>query len=337
MFLPHGISCKGLQFKTSLGIDAQSGRQGIYEDYMCTSNYQFGRGSYLSSENDQTMKYILENTLTYTRELGTHSELQLLAGQAAQREKYESHRVYGYGLQDHYTKTSFYFLQNILASGRQLEDIYTESSLLSYFGRVNYKLLNRYLFTATLRADGSSVLAEGNKWATFPSLAAAWIISEESFMSGVPVDLLKLRLSWGEAGNSAVEPYMTKTRLGSTLVPYTFGTTLYNGMLPAVLGNPEVTWEITSTFDAGIDLSLWKGRLSMVLDAYYSRTSDLLLYKGLPATSVYPQVLANVGETENIGFEASVSARVIETNDFLWSTDITFATNRDKILVTGQR
>ncbi len=323
---------EGLQFRTSLGIDAQSGRQGIYEDYMCTSNYQFGRGSYLSSENDQTMKYILENTLTYTRELGTHSELQLLAGQAAQREKYESHRVYGYGQQDHYTKTSFYFLQNILASGRQLEDIYTESSLLSYFGRVNYKLLNRYLFTATLRADGSSVLAEGNKWATFPSLAAAWVISEEAFMSGAPVDLLKLRLSWGEAGNSAVEPYMTKTRLGSTLVPYTFGSTLYNGMLPAVLGNPDVTWEITSTFDAGIDLSLWNGKLSMVLDAYYSRTSDLLLYKGLPATSVYPQVLANVGETENIGFEASVSARVIESNDFLWSTDITFATNRDKIL-----
>ncbi|MRR19291.1 TonB-dependent receptor [bacterium] len=323
---------KGLQFKTSLGIDVQSGRQGIYEDYMCTSNYQFGRGSYLSSESDQTMKYILENTLTYDLAIGSHSELQFLAGQAAQREKYESHRVYGYGLQDHYTKTSYYFLQNILASGRQLEDIYTESSLLSYFGRINYKLLDRYLFTATLRADGSSVLAEGNKWATFPSVAAAWVISEESFMSGLKVDLLKLRLSWGEAGNSAVEPYMTKTRLGSTLVPYTFGTTLYNGMLPAVLGNPDVTWEITSTFDAGIDLSLWQGRFSVVLDGYYSRTSDLLLYKGLPATSVYPQVLANVGETENIGFEASVSARVIESNDFLWSTDITFSTNRDKIL-----
>ena len=323
---------KGLDFRTSLGIDAQSGRQGIYEDYMCTSNYQFGRGSYLSSENDQAMKYILENTLTYTTAIGGHSELQVLAGQAAQRDKYESHRVYGYGLQDHYTKTSFYFLQNILSSGRQLEDIYTESSLLSYFGRVNYKLLDRYLFTATLRADGSSVLAEGNKWASFPSLAAAWVISEESFMSNAKVDLLKLRLSWGMAGNSAVEPYMTKTRLGSTLVPYTFGTTLYNGMLPAVLGNPEVTWETTSTFDAGIDLSLWKGRLSTVFDVYYSRTSDLLLYKGLPATSVYPQVLANVGETENLGFEASLSARVIETADFLWSADLTFSTNRDKIL-----
>lgn len=323
---------RGMQFRTSLGVDGQSGRQGIYEDYMCTSNYQFGRGSYLSAENDQTMKYVIENTLTYTKALGSESELQLLAGQAAQREKYESHRIFGYGLQDHYTKTSFYFLQNILSSGRQLEDIYTESSLLSWFGRVNYKLLNRYLLTATLRADGSSVLAEGNKWAAFPSVAAAWVISEESFMSGAPVDLLKLRLSWGKAGNSAVDPYMTKTRLGSTLVPYTFGSTLYNGMLPAVLGNPEVTWEITSTYDAGIDLSLWKERLALVLDVYYSRTSDLLLYKGLPATSVYPQVLANVGETENIGFEASVNARILETRDFLWSSDFTFATNRDKIL-----
>ncbi len=324
---------KGLQFRTSLGIDAQSGRQGIYEDYMCTANYQFGRGSYLSNENDQTMRYILENTLTYTRVIGSNSELQLLAGQAAQREKYESHRIYGFGLQDHYIKTSFYFLQNILGSGRQLEDIYTESSLLSYFGRVNYKLLDRYLFTATLRADGSSVLAEGNKWASFPSLAAAWVVSEEAFMDGMAaVDLLKLRVSWGIAGNSAVDPYMTKTRLGSTLVPYTFGSTLYTGMLPAVLGNPEVTWETTATYDAGIDLSLWRERLSMTLDLYYSRTSDLLLYKGLPATSVYPQVLANVGETENIGFEASISSRIIETNEFLWSSDFTFSTNRDKIL-----
>jgi TonB-linked SusC/RagA family outer membrane protein len=323
----------GLQFRTSLGVDAQAGRQGIYEDYMCTANYQFGRGSYLSAENDQTMKYILENTLTYTKALRNGSELQVLAGQAAQREKYESHRIFGYGLQDHYTKTSFYFLQNILSSGRQLEDIYTESSLLSYFGRVNYKLLNRYLFTATLRADGSSVLSEGNKWASFPSLAAAWVISEESFMNDIQsVDLLKLRLTWGIAGNSAVDPYMTKTRLGSTLVPYTFGSTLYSGMLPAVLGNPEVTWETTATYDAGIDITLWKERLSMALDLYYSRTSDLLLYKGLPATSVYPQVLANVGETENLGFEASLSARVIETSKFAWSSDITFATNRDKIL-----
>jgi hypothetical protein len=93
-----------------------------------------------------------------------------------------------------------------------------------------------------------------------------------------------------------------------------------------------VTWETTSTFDAGIDLSLWKERLSIVLDGYYSRTSDLLLYKGLPATSVYPQVLANVGETENIGFEALVSARIIQTSDFLWVSDLTFSTNQDKIV-----
>ncbi|MCU0377893.1 MAG: TonB-dependent receptor [Bacteroidales bacterium] len=324
---------KGLTFRSSLAIDAQSGRQGIYEDYMCTANYQFGRGSYFSSESDQTMKYILENTLTYTTPIGNSSELQLLAGQEAQRSKYESHRIYGYGLQDHYIKTSYYFLQNILSSGRQIEDIYTESSLLSLFGRANYKLLGKYLLTATIRADGSSVLAEGNKWAAFPSLAAAWVISDESFMQGIDnIDQLKLRLSWGVAGNSSVDPYMTKTRLGSTLVPYTFGSTLYNGMIPAVLGNPDVTWETTSTFDAGIDLYLWKERLSLVLDAYYSRTEDLLLFKGLPATSVYPQVLANVGETQNIGFEAALNANVIQKKDFGWAFNLTFYTNKDEIL-----
>ncbi|MCJ7820861.1 MAG: SusC/RagA family TonB-linked outer membrane protein, partial [Bacteroidales bacterium] len=280
---------KGLQFKSTLGIDGQSGRQGIYEDFMCTANYQFGRGSSFSSESDQGMKYTLENTLTYTLAMGA-SELQLLAGQAAQRYIYESHRTYGFGLQDHYTKTSFYSLQSILSTGRQLEDVYTESSMLSYFGRVNYKLLGKYLFTATIRTDGSSVLAEGNKWDYFPSLAAAWVISDESFMNSVQaVDLMKLRLSWGRAGNSAVDPYMTKTRLGTTTVPYTFGSTLINGIVPAILGNPEVTWETTSTYDAGIDVSLWRERVTATVDAYYSRTFDLLLYKGLPATSVYPQ------------------------------------------------
>lgn len=324
---------KGLQFKSTLGIDGQSGRQGIYEDYMCTANYQFGRGSSFSSESDQGMKYTLENTLTYTRNIGASSELQLLAGQAAQRDIYESHRIYGFGLQDHYTKTSFYFLQSILSSGRQLEDIYTESSMLSYFGRINYKLLGKYLFTATIRTDGSSVLAEGNKWDYFPSVAAAWIISDESFMKSVnAIDMMKLRLSWGKAGNSAVDPYMTKTRLGSTMVPYTFGSTLVTGMVPAILGNPEVTWETTATYDAGLDVSLFKERVTATLDGYYSRTSDLLLYKGLPATSVYPQVLANVGETENIGFEASLGFKVIQTSGFSWSSDITYSINRDKIL-----
>ncbi len=185
--------------------------------------------------------------------------------------------------------------------------------MLSYFGRVNYKLLNKYLLTASLRADGSSVLAEDNKWGYFPSVAAAWIISEEAFLnSSQLINNLKLRLSWGKAGNSAVKPYQTLTELGIDKIYYTFGTQLITGQVPAKLGNPELTWETTTTYDAGLDISLLKYRISATFDFYYSQTDDLLLYKGLPATSVYPQVLANVGETENIGFETSANFRIIE-------------------------
>ena len=209
--------------------------------------------------------------------------------------------------------------------------------MLSYFGRVNYKLKNKYLLTASLRADGSSVLAPGNKWGYFPSVAAAWVISEESFLKASPlINNLKLRLSWGKAGNSAVDPYQTLTSLGIDKVYYTFGTTqnplVFTGQVPANLGNPDVTWETTTTYDAGLDVSLLKSRISATFDFYYSHTNDLLLYKGLPPTSVYPQVLANVGETENMGFETSLNLRLIEKRDVRWQTDLTFSTNRDKIV-----
>ncbi len=331
---------KGLKFRSVLGIDQQSSRSGVYEDYMCTSNYQFGRGSSFSALNSQSMAYTWENTLNYSITISGIHNLQLLAGQGAQQSIFESHGTSGIGLQDHYGKNGFYDLTNILPGGRAITNEYTKRNMLSYFGRANYKLLNKYLLTASLRADGSSVLAEGNKWGYFPSVAAAWILSEESFLKSTPlINNLKLRLSWGKSGNAAVNPYQTLTVLGSDKVYYTFGTQVLTGMVPAILGNPDLTWETTSTYDAGFDITLLKERISATLDFYYSQTNDLLLYKGLPASSVYPQVMANVGETENKGFEAALNLRVLETKDFTWVADVTYSMNRDKIvsLASGEK
>lgn len=330
---------KGLRFKTVFGIDHQSSRNGEYVDYMCTGNYQFGRGSSFLALNSQTIGYTWDNTLNYSFNLGSVHDFQLLAGQEALQNVFESHGTSGIGLQDHYGKNSFYDLSNILPGGRAVTNEYTKQNRLSYFGRVNYKLLSKYLLTASLRADGSSVLSEGNKWGYFPSVAAAWIISEESFLkSSAVLNNLKLRISWGESGNSAVNPYQTLTVLGADKVYYTFGSQLITGQVPAILGNPELTWETTSTYDAGVDISLFKERINGTFDFYYSQTEDLLLYKGLPASSVYPQVLANVGATENRGFEAALNLRIIESNDFTWNSDITYSMNRDKItsLASGE-
>ncbi len=324
---------KGLKFRSVFGLDQLSNRAGEYEDYMCTANYQFGRGSSFSSLNSQSIGYTLENTLNYSFNLGPANELQLLAGQSAHQSIFESHGSSGIGTFDHYLKSSFYDLTFIPTASRALSNDYIKSNMLSFFGRVNYKLLNKYLLTATLRSDGSSVLAEGNKWGYFPSVAAAWIISEEPFMNSAElINNLKLRLSWGKAGNAAIDPYQTLTMLGMDKIPYTFGSTLVQGQVPANLGNPDLTWETTSTYDAGLDISLLRDRISATLDVYYSKTSDLLVYKGLPASSVYPQVLENVGNTENRGFEAAISFRAIEKTNFSWISDLTFSLNRDKIV-----
>lgn len=324
---------KGLRFRSIFGLDQDSYRRGTYEDYMCTSNYQFGRGSSFSALNSQGTSYTFENTLNYGFNIQGIHDIQMLAGQSARQNVNETHGVSGIGSFDHYIVNSFYDLSFIPPTGRAITNTYIKNNMLSYFGRVNYKLLNRYLLTATLRADGSSVLAEGNKWGYFPSVAAAWIISEESFMKTADlINNLKLRLSWGRAGNAAIDPYRTLTQLGPQKIPYTFGNTLVLGQVPANLGNANLTWETTETYDAGIDVSILKERISATFDFYYSKTYDLLLYKGLPASSVYPQVIENVGTTENRGFEAALNLRVIERSDFQWTADLTFSMNRDKIL-----
>lgn len=323
---------KGLRFKTVFGMDHFSSRVGEYEDYMCTGNYQSGRGSYFEVEANQNMSYTWENTLNYAVNLKGIHDIQVLLGQSVYQDIDEMHRTLGNGLQDHYGKNSFYMLENILPGGRTLADNYEKSNMLSYFGRVNYKLANKYLLTASMRADGSSMLAEGNKWGYFPSVAAAWVISEEDFLqSNQLIDNLKLRLSWGKAGNSAVDAYATLTTIGDN-IPYSFGDELILGLVPSNLGNANVSWETTTTYDVGLDLSMLRSRVSATFDFYYSQTSDLLLYKGLPPTSVYPQVLANVGETENMGFETTLTLRVIEKKDTRWQTDFAFSTNRDKIV-----
>ena len=330
---------KGLLFKSVIGLDASSDRLGWYEDYMTANHFQNSKGSSFLASNGESMSYNLINTLNYSLSPGDIHEIQLLAGQTSDYWVYESHGVTGIGPLDHYLKSSFYDLSYIPTGGRTITNTYIKTTKLSYFGRINYKLKGKYLLTATVRGDGSSVLSKGHQWAYFPSVAAAWILSEEPFIKAAnQISNLKLRLSWGKSGNSAVGAYKTLTVLGMDKVPYTFGSDVIFGQLPSNLGNEDLTWETTSTYDAGLDISLLKERISATLDFYYSKTYDLLLYRGLPATSVFPQVLENIGNTQNVGFEAAMNFRIIQKRDFSWNSDLTFSTNKDKIvsLASGQ-
>ena len=324
---------KGLNLKSVFGIDDQSERRGQYSDFMSASNYQASQGSYMSASNSLTNNYINENTLTYSVPLGQKHQLTLLAGQSTGKSVFESHAASGYASADHYTLSTYYDLTYVPSASRALGNGYTQTNMMSYFGRVNYKLMGKYLLTATNRYDGSSVLAEGHKWASFPSVAAAWVASEEPFLKNINnVDNLKLRFSWGKSGNAAVQPYRTITSLGTNKVPYTFGSSVTLGQVPFNLGNKDLGWEITAAYDAGLDISLLKNRISGTFDYYSSKTSDLLLLRGFPPTSVYPQVIQNIGDTENSGFEAAMNFRIIDKKDFSWSSDVTFSMNRDKIV-----
>jgi hypothetical protein len=201
-------------------------------------------------------------------------------------------------------------------------------------GRINYSFNDRYLATFTVRSDGSSRLAPGNKWHTFPSAAAAWNIAKESFFSNVRVvNTLKLRASYGTVGNTAIAPYQTLGALSP--IVYNFGSSYTTGAYFSNASNDSLTWENTSTANIGVDFGLFKNRISGSIEVYKQSTSSLLLSQTLPITSGIPNaIVRNVGKTENKGIEIFLSTVNIQgkrKNDFTWTSDINFFINRGKI------
>lgn len=209
---------------------------------------------------------------------------------------------------------------------------YVGSNLLSGAFRINYDYDDRFLLTLTGRSDGSSVLAKQNRWAFFPSVAAAWRIAGESFMAGQKTfNELKLRASYGRAGNSAVRPYQTQT--GAILIPYSWNdqTALAYGLNPQI-SNPDLGWEYTTTANIGLDFALWKNRVSGSVDVYESKTDDLLLTRQLPASTGGRTILQNIGKTNNKGIEITLQTVNVQTASFRWTSMITYTRNKESIV-----
>lgn len=232
---------------------------------------------------------------------------------------------------------------NIGGAGKLQTGSYaSERSLLSYMGRINYALLNRYLLTFTYRADGSSVFGADNKWGYFPSGSVAWRLSEEPFLEGATsLSDLKLRASWGQTGNQGISPYQSLARLYSE--PGDWGPDYpYNGVSPTNTGfaigglaNPNLKWETTTQTNIGLDLLLWSGRLSATIDVYKKKTTDLLMDRDLPGYIGVSSVLDNVGSIENKGLEIMIGGDPVVTSNFRWNTALNFTANRNKVLDLG--
>jgi hypothetical protein len=195
--------------------------------------------------------------------------------------------------------------------------------------RLNYTLLDRYLLTLTSRVDGSSRLAEGNKYATFPSVALGWRVMDDGKFG--PLNSLKFRGSYGTTGNTSVDPYQTQG--GLTRTPYAFGSAAAFGFRPGSLANAELQWEKTATFDAGADFGFYDGRISGSLDYYRANTTDLLMDRNLPPSTGYSSITQNVGATRNTGIELALSAITIDGwHGVHWTNDVTWAKNKNEIV-----
>jgi iron complex outermembrane receptor protein len=220
-------------------------------------------------------------------------------------------------------------------SARSENEWATHNSLVSYFGRLNYTLLDRYMLTATFRADGSSRFANGNKWGYFPSVALAWKISDESFLRDSQViNELKLRLGWGQTGQQDIGGdflYAPLYTVSNSYAQYPLGSTYYYTMRPSSY-NKDLKWETTTTYNGGIDLAVLNNRITMNLDGYYRKTDDLINDVTIPVGTNFASVLKkNIGSLKNYGLEFAINAKPIVTKDFTWDISYNVAWNHNEI------
>ncbi len=314
-----------LFFKTTLGVNQSYSRNGYFNSLETTFTEEEFSESGATNKLDRSLTW--ENTLNYNLDISEKHNFSFLAGTSTITNHSEEYELYG---KNQALDELLCYSLSTTTDGVTIDSDLTESQLASFFGRVNYKFDERFLLTATVRADGSSVLAEGNKWGYFPSVAAGWRINQESWMANADaVSNLKLRLSWGKSGQSGIDPYSTMALLSTTT--YAWNETGAYGYYPSTISNPDLKWETTTVFDVGFDLGLWNNRVNATIDYYKSVTSDILMERSVPSTSGFSSVYQNIGETEGSGIDATLSTLNISKQNFRWSTDFNFSYNHNEI------
>ena len=296
-----------LRFTTTFGPDLRFTRRGEFRG-SATNDNKLGPAD-AENENTRESGFTLENLLTWNKEIGPGT-LNITALQSIQEFTRERSKTEVVNLP--YESQLWYNLGSAAVKGN-LSSSLLEWQLQSYMGRVNYDINGKYLFQASIRGDGSSRLAEGNKWAYFPGVSVGWRINEESFMQDAPFDELKLRLSYGAVGNTAIDPYQTSGGLSRAVYSWG-GTNAYGFQLDAIANN-TLGWEISKTLDFGLDYSLMGGNITGAIDIYQTTTTDLLLSRSLPFTSGYSSVFQNIGATQTSGVEFGINAVIIDNPD----------------------
>ncbi len=330
---------QGLQWKTQFGPDFRFYRQGIFID---SSSAARGGGNNLARRNDtRNFAWTLDNMLLYNKTINEIHTFGLTLLQSASKSNTETSNMGEVAV-----PMSSFLWNNMGAVDITSSDYsasmgtgLSEYALSSYMARVNYSLMDRYLLTASARWDGSSVLAEGNKWDFFPSMALGWRMEQESWLSDLSwLEQLKLRFGVGVTGNSSVSPYGTLGVINSYWMPFSTGNSQilvtnepYYSNSQVKMPNKNLSWEKTTQWNLGVDFSFLKGRLGGTIDTYTSTTKDLIMAMTIPSLTGYPSMLANIGKTSNKGIEVTLNTIPVMTKDFTWSSNLNFAWQKDKI------
>lgn len=315
-----------LTFRSIFGVTSTNTRQGSFASALTVQ--QNNTPALTQFANLTSLGINLENILTFKKQFNEHS-LTITGIQSLLSNTAETHQSSGQG--QLLNSQGFYGLGNANSAVSTFAQ-YTESALLSYTGRIQYDFREKYLLTLVGRSDGASQLSEGNKWAFFPSAQAAWRIIEEGFMSNsAVVSDLKLRVSYGTAGNSAVLPYSTQSVLNR--VPFAYDERLAIGYaISPSLGNDDLGWEISTTFNTGIDFGFLQNRITGSIDVFKTKTEDLLMERLLPSSSGFDRTVQNIGKTETSGVEIGLQATVIQKGDFTWKMGASWFKTEEKIV-----
>jgi TonB-linked SusC/RagA family outer membrane protein len=320
---------KGLEGKLNFGSDRQTARRDLYNSTK-TLNGLSAKGI-ANIATLQRSNVLLEYTMTYNKDLNKNSKLNLLGGVTYQ---YFNQNAFAGIIR---TFPSDVLGTNNLGLGDTNNDNLTsqqeDNRLLSYLSRVNYSLYNKYLITASIRADGSSKFGTNNKYGYFPSVAFGWKLIEEKFIPKFFNDL-KLRASWGITGNQDIANY-------ASLTTYTSGpNAVFNNAVvattrPSRIANPDLKWESTEQLNIGIDGSIWRGRLNATVDYFIKNTRDILLNLPLPRATGFESILSNVGKMQNKGFEFSINSINIDKAAFKWNSSINLSVIKNKVTDLG--
>lgn len=327
---------KGLKVIGMVAWNYRSNSERIYTPTWANGKWDVAThpGEYSSSSYATTMANTLlyQGLITYNKEWGIHN-IDAMIGASLE----SSDQTKSYQKQSNFSSDkTWVFDKDTGATINNNEIDYNENAMISYFGRAQYALMDRYLMTVSLRRDGSSKFGSESRWGFFPSVSAAWKINEEPFMKQIDwIGTTKLRLSWGQAGNDRIGTAQFLSNMSALNYPIGDSQSLQNGFVVGNIANSLLGWETTTSYNVGVDFGVLNNRIYFSADYYQKKTKDLLLKAPVSLLTGFSNMMDNVGNVENWGMEFELNSANITTRDFRWNSSLNISFNRNKITSLG--